>query len=242
LGRRWPGLLKEARERGDRHVVTNLSTFLMSTLRLAANDPDGAETELRKAMGQWLQHGFHVPHNEGFGAEVQILLYRGESTSAWSFLTKRYAPSLAQSHLIRFQKIRVFFYERRARCALAVAMEAADPGPLLRAAQRDARRLHREGMAWSRALAYPIEAGVAAAQGDRSAAAALFAAAVTHLEAVDMHLYAAAARRRLGEILGGPEGRAQVEQADSWMVQQTIQNPARMADVFAPVVPDRLGS
>ena len=42
-------------------------------------------------------------------------------------------------------------------------------------------------------------------------------------------------RRRLGEILGGEEGRAQVERADSWMRQQGIQNPARMADVFAPV-------
>ena len=49
-----------------------------------------------------------------------------------------------------------------------------------------------------------------------------------------MNLYAAASRRRLGEILGGEFGRAHVEKADSWMRQQTIQNPARMADVFAP--------
>ena len=51
-----------------------------------------------------------------------------------------------------------------------------------------------------------------------------------------MNLYAAASRRRLGEILGGDEGRAQLERADSWMNQQGIRNPARMADVFAPVV------
>ena len=111
----------------------------------------------------------------------------------------------------------------------------ADPGPLLRSAERDARRLDREGMAWSKALAHPIRAGVAAARGDTSRAATLFAEAVTQLEAVDMNLYAAASRRRLGEILGGDEGRAQVERADSWMRQQGIQNPARMADVFAPV-------
>ncbi len=85
-------------------------------------------------------------------------------------------------------------------------------------------------------LSLPIRAGVAAARGDRSRAATLFAEAVTQLEAVDMNLYAAASRRRLGEILGGDEGRAQVEKADSWMRQQGIQNPARMADVFAAVV------
>ena len=103
-------------------------------------------------------------------------------------------------------------------------------------ALRDARRLKREGMAWSRALSLPIRAGVAAARGDRSRAATLFALAVKQLEAVDMNLHAAASRRRLGEILGGDQGRAQLEQADSWMNQQGIRNPARMADVFAPVV------
>jgi hypothetical protein len=128
------------------------------------------------------------------------------------------------------------FYELRARCALAAARGAADPNPLLRAAERDARRLDREGMAWSRALALPIRAGVATARGDRSLAATLFASAVTDLEAIDMNLFAAAARRRLGEILGGHEGKSHVEWANSSMCQQTIQNPARMADLFAPVV------
>ena len=50
LGRRWPVVLKEARERGDRYLATNLNTLLISTLRLADDDPDGAEAELRQAM------------------------------------------------------------------------------------------------------------------------------------------------------------------------------------------------
>jgi hypothetical protein len=236
LGRRWPIVLQEARERGDRYLVTNLNTLLLSTLRLAADDPDGAEVELRQVMGQWSQQGFHVQHNEAFGAEVQIRLYRGDDVGAWDFVSMHYAPSLVQSYLKRLQKIRVFFYERRARCALAAAQTAADPGPLVRSAERDAWRLGRERVAWSGALAYPIRAGVAAARGDRSGAANLFADAVTHLEAVDMNLYAAASRRRLGELLGGAEGQAQVERADSWMRQQTIRDPARMANVFAAVV------
>jgi serine/threonine protein kinase len=236
LGRRWPFFLKEALERGDRHLATNLSTFLMSTLRLAADDPDGAEAELGPALGQWPQQGFHVPHNEWFGALLQIRLYRGDGKGAWNFLTTRYQPSLARSHLTRIQRLRIFFYERRARCALAASAAATDPGPLLRSAERDARRLEREEMAWSRALSLPIRAGVAASRDDRSRASTLFTEAVKQLEAVDMNLYAAASRRRLGEILGGDEGQAQMEQADSWMNQQGIRNPARMADVFAPVV------
>ncbi len=236
LGRRWPVHFKEAQDRGDLHVVTNLNTLLMSTLRLAADDPDGAEARLREAMRQWTQRGFHIQHNEGHGAEVQIKLYRGDGVGAWRFVETRYGPSLKRSHLMRLQKIKIFFFERRARCALAAAVGARDPGPLLKSAERDAGRLQREGMPWSRALADPILAGVAAARGDRPRAATLFAEAVTQLEDVDMNLYAAASRRRLGEILGGDAGRDQVERADSWMRQQGIQNPARMADVFAAVV------
>ena len=177
-----------------------------------------------------------IPSTTSGSALVQIKLYRGEGKDAWNFLRERYQPSLARSHLTRIQRLRVFFYERRARCALAAASVATDPGPLLRSAERDARRLEREGMPWSMALACPIKAGVAAARGNSSQAANLFALAVTQLEAVDMHLYAAASRRRLGEILGGDKGQAQVNRADTWMREQHILNTARMADVFAAVV------
>ena len=51
LGRRWPVVLKEALERGDRHMVTILNTFLMSTLRLAADDPEGAEAHVAASPG-----------------------------------------------------------------------------------------------------------------------------------------------------------------------------------------------
>ena len=78
-------------------------------------------------------------------------------------------------------------------------------------------------MPWSKALSIPIRAGVASARGDRSRAMTLFAEAVKQLEAVDMNLYAAAAGHRLGEILGGDEGRVTMEIADSWMREQ--ENP-----------------
>jgi eukaryotic-like serine/threonine-protein kinase len=235
LGRRWPIILKEARERGNLHLVSILNSFLMSTLGLAADDAERVATELEGVEPSYTL-GFQLPHNEWFGAGVQLRLYRGDGQGAWNFLSTQYQPSLARSHLMRSQRLRILFYEQRARCALAAARGAADPNPLLRAAERDARRLDREAMAWSVALALPIRAGIAAAQGDRSRAATLFACAVTHLEAIDMNLHAAAARRRLGEILGGHEGQSHVERADSWMCQQTIQNPACMTDVFAPVV------
>ena len=57
-------------------------------------------------------------------------------------------------------------------------------------------------------------------------------------EAVDMGLFAAAARRRLGTLLGGDAGRALIAQADAWMAAQEVRNPARMAAGLAPGFPD----
>jgi eukaryotic-like serine/threonine-protein kinase len=235
LGRRWPIALKEAQDRGDRHIVVNLNTMLMTTQRLAADDPEGALASLRPAIDLWTPRGFHTPHNEWFSAELHIRLYQRDGRGAWDFLTTQYWPPLRKSQRLRFhQKNRIFFYERRASCALAAAVDATDPAPLLRAAEIDARRLEREMMPWSTALSIPIRAAIASRRGNKSRAAELFAEAVKQLEAVDMNLYAAASRRRLGELLGGDEGQAQVELADSRMRQQGILKPAQMADVFAP--------
>jgi hypothetical protein len=53
-----------------------------------------------------------------------------------------------------------------------------------------------------------------------------------------MNLFAAAARRRLGQLLGGNCGQALIAQADAWMAGQGIVNPARMTAMLAPGFPD----
>jgi eukaryotic-like serine/threonine-protein kinase len=54
-------------------------------------------------------------------------------------------------------------------------------------------------------------------EGDRSAAARLLDEAASRPEAVDMGVFAAAARRRLGQLLGGERGQTLMDQADDWM-------------------------
>jgi len=49
-----------------------------------------------------------------------------------------------------------------------------------------------------------------------------------------MALYAAAARRRLGTLLGGDAGLALREAADRWMASEKIRAPARFTAIFAP--------
>ena len=66
---------------------------------------------------------------------------------------------------------------------------------------------------------------------------ALLEQAVKKFDAVHMAFYAAVVRRRHGELLGGEQGQALVEQADTWMSRQGVRNPARMTDLMAPGFP-----
>ena len=57
LSRRWPILLDRARARGDLYAVMNLSSYIMSIVRLAADEPETADRELRQTMSQWSRAG-----------------------------------------------------------------------------------------------------------------------------------------------------------------------------------------
>ena len=105
-------------------------------------------------------------------------------------------------------------------------------------AARDARRLLRENMPWSNALALLVRATLANQHGDSNAAARLLNDAIDAFTLADMHLYAVAARRRLAAIVGGDRGRALQREAADWMAAQEVRNPAALTRLVAPGFPD----
>jgi hypothetical protein len=89
-------------------------------------------------------------------------------------------------------------------------------------------------------LAQLLQAGGAALVGKKTDAVKLLSQAAMNLDRLDMGLYAASARRRLGMLLGTEEGERLIQSADDWMASQQIQNPVRMSALYAPgVVPDQ---
>jgi len=48
-------------------------------------------------------------------------------------------------------------------------------------------------------------------------------------------LYAACARRQLGNLLGAVSGAREIAQADAFMAEQGISNPERWTAMFAPL-------
>jgi serine/threonine protein kinase/tetratricopeptide (TPR) repeat protein len=231
VSRRVPQLLAAALEQGNLFAATDLRTR-MNPIWLAADDPDRARAEVISALTTWPRKGFHLQHYSSLVALAQIELYTGDYEVAWRHLEGQIKP-LEKSMLLRIQGLRIEARFLRGRLALASAA-----GPKrerrLRIAEGLANSITDEHMAWSNPLALLIHAGLAHRRGDDSRAGALISQAIEGFDASDMALYAAAARRKLGEMLGGDRGGELCSEADDWMSKQQIKNPAAVANLMAP--------
>jgi hypothetical protein len=237
LARRHATLYREARERGDLFAWMNLGTFILATVSAANDEPGVAREELLQVSGRWSQRGYHIQHHNVLLARMTLDLYEQRGLEAWAYISSRW-PTYRASLLLRIQQVRIEMLQLRARAALAAAARSADPGPLLVTAERQARRLERERAAWPAGHASFIRAGVSLAQGRIDGALAGLIRAEQAYEASQMQGYAAASRRRRGELLGGEEGRSLVEESNSWMTNQGIRNPGRMTAMPCPGFPD----
>ena len=86
--------------------------------------------------------GRDVQHSAALRARTAIALYRGQSATARAQVEADW-PSYRRSLMPRIRIIRVQMTELRARCALAAIEPSVAPGPLLREAERGARRRAR---------------------------------------------------------------------------------------------------
>ncbi|HMF15807.1 MAG TPA: hypothetical protein VKE98_01315, partial [Gemmataceae bacterium] len=220
-------------ERGDRLAEANYTTFGGPFVWLAADQPDGAREALANAMGDWSKQEFHVQHFTTLTARAQIELYRGDGPAALQHMNEQW-PGMVGSMLLHVECVRIFLVHLRARCALATAASSKDPAQLLRQVAKAAHGLEKEKPPWSRPLPQILRAALAFRAGDKTRAANLLGAAAAALDGADMKLFAAAARRRQGQLLGGENGRTLLTLADAFMTGQKIQNPERMTELFVP--------
>jgi hypothetical protein len=235
-----PVWLQDARRRGDRFATSVLLVHSYVPC-LAADRPEEAEAVIRQAWEEWPQAGNVAGTYWSLFGRAEAALYRGDTRGVWE-MVRRERKILNRSTLYDFVVLlNLLMTHLQARTALAAAAVEPPGGwlfsrraRLLRSAARDARRIERRRMPWSDPLAKLIRAGLADLRGDRDDAVSLLAAAEREHLAADQELYAAAARRQRGRLLGGEEGQALVASADAWMADQDIRNPARIAAMLAP--------
>ncbi len=232
---RLPAFLEDAQRRGDLFAETNLGTRVHYLLLLLDDQPAEARQALRAAISQWSQQGFHLQHYFELMAEVEICHYGGDYQQAWDWVSRRW-PALSRSFLLRVQTnlITMHHVHGRAAVALAAVETPQRQQDLLRIAESDAAVMERENMAWSNPQAKLLRAAVAWVRRQRDQALALLTQAEADFRLADMALYAAVTQRRRGQLLADATGQKLVADADAWMANQRIRNPARFTATYAP--------
>lgn len=232
VSRRVPVLLAAALEQGNLFAAMDLRTRL-NLIWLAADDPTRARAEVIEALKAWPHEGFHLQHYTSMHALAQIELYTGDSEVAWKHIRGQW-NALEKSMLLRIQVLRIEAMHLQARAALAAAGTSNHKEHRLKVAEKMAQRIAKEQIAWAMPFASVVRAGVAHQRGEASEAVGLLSEAAENFDLADIDLYAAATRRRLGEALGSERGRQLVAEADAWMRNQEIQDPAAMTRMLTP--------
>lgn len=233
LSLRVPKLMREANERGNIYALNNFGSFAGPLVHMAADDPETGQRELLSVTAQWSQDGFHVQHLTSAFGRAMLDIYMENGPLALEHLDGDF-PALRRSMLLRIQQIRVVWNHVYGRAALLAAAQSPEPRSFLDKARRMSRTLEREAGAWPAALAELLRAGIASFANQKSVAIDLLESATSKLNKVDMSLFAASGKRRLGQLTGGEAGASLIRGADAWMANQKIKNPARMAAAHVP--------
>jgi len=236
VARRVPSLLATALDQGNLFFATDLRTR-MNLVWLAADDPDGARAQVIEALKAWPHEGFHLQHYSAMLALTQLELYTNDADVAWKHLQGQW-KLLQKSMLLHNQVLRIEAMHLRGRAALGSAgnsgLSAGEKESRLKTAEKVVQRIAKERVLWADGFVGMLRAGIAHYRGDRSSVIALLTRATENFEHADMNLYAAAARRRLGEIVGGERGQELITDADAWMERQKIKNPEKLTRMLAP--------
>jgi hypothetical protein len=230
-------LLRDARRRGDLYAETNFRTGVLNIVWLVEDDPTRARREVEDAMKQWSNQGFHVQHFYELLALTNVDVYVGDGMTAYARAQAKW-PLLESSMLLRVQAVLLTSLDVRMRSAICAAAQIGATTPagtdLLRAAERDAKRIEAEGMRWAVNLAKFARGGIAYLRGKNDEAVARIHDAAAGFAKDDAKLFHAAAQRCLGKIAGGETGARMIADAEAALRAESIRDPARFAAVMAP--------
>ncbi|MEO7091744.1 MAG: hypothetical protein ABI175_00750, partial [Polyangiales bacterium] len=237
---RLPAYLREAQDRGDLFLGTNFRVGETNVHWLFDDEPDEAERVLDEAMtarghgaheGDWSRGTFQVQHWYALQSRAQIALYRGEGPKAFEWI-ERDRAALKRSLLLRVQHTRVKARWIRARCALTLGTDAGRA-----IARQESRHIAGEGAAWATPLAALIDAALAVQAGQGDEGVRLLRSAIEAFDPLELPLFAACARARLGRLLVAkkdPTGAPLLQAALDWLAHKGVKRPEKIVDVFAP--------
>ena len=235
LGQMLPARLHEAELQGNLYAVWALPATISIVHWIARDDVAAGRAALQMSSERWSLRGYQIQHWNAMASNALLDLYAGDIHSAHQRLTDGWEP-MRRSLLTKIQIIRFEVNELRARAAIAVAKvsSGAERDALLALAAQQTERIGKEGHAWTNAIATLRRAGVCEVRGDSAGAIREYRAAVEQCDGAALGMHAAAARVRLGGLVGGDEGAALRDGAIAFMRAEEVKNPEALVALYAP--------
>jgi serine/threonine protein kinase/tetratricopeptide (TPR) repeat protein len=234
LAAKVPLMMAEGRARGD--VYAEVSVRCSGTahlVELAADNPDRAISEINRALKQWRETFFDLPHFQAALARMECHLYAGRTEEARRHILADWRAIRRSLFTRKSQLQRTTLYYARGRTALAEWLRNRSENALRKEIEEYATRLENVHSPWGDALSRILRAGVAAGLKRRRETLALLEQAEQILRKQDLRLLAAAVARRRGE-LEESAGALRIEAADAFMHSEGIVRPDRITAMFLP--------
>ena len=235
LARRTEQIGRDAEQRGDIYALATVRTGVPNLTWLRKGDVRTARANVLDATKQWTQRGYQNQHYWSFLALARIELYEGDARAAHARVQREWSR-ITRALIFEVRVMHVESLHLRGSAALSVARDSSgsEREDMIRAAERDARKLTRMRWPVSTPFAQALRAGSLALRGDAERASVMLDASSRGFEELGMALHAASTKWHLGKVRGGTDGRALVASAESWMTSQAVASPAQMAEMIAP--------
>jgi hypothetical protein len=237
--RRTQALLQDIEDRGDLFARSGVVLGLNNVVLLNLHGPERTWREVEDFMARWTVHGFHLQHYWALLSRVRIHLYEGQHEKAASRLAREHRR-LKRSLLLHIPVIGNETRYLQVQTALGCALDQTGAGrrDRLKAARGDLNRMLKNPRPWVRALGNLCEGAWRLQAAQPELARTSLTTAVAQLEACEMHLYAAAARLRLGALLGGDEGQELTCQGREFFTRQGVRDERAMLALLSTGFPE----
>jgi eukaryotic-like serine/threonine-protein kinase len=221
LSSRGYHLLEEAEQRGNLYMAVNLGVYLLPSAIMLLQGIEASRKITAAYSRRWTQEGFHLQHVMSTNLMVLADLAEGKPKLARDRLEEAW-PYFLRAQMHRYPNLRIYWWDMRARSALAVALTEADPGPHLRLARKYARSLVKERYPHGPAFGKMLLAAIADQHGETSKAIELMHDSLRRFEEAGMASHAAATKLRLAQLCGGDHGDRLRSEVTAWAEQEGI--------------------
>ncbi len=227
-------VLRDARNRGDLFSMSGMVLGLGNFPILNREGPQRAAHVIDEILRQWSVDGYHLQHYWALLARANIEIFLGRPERALESVQKDWGR--LRNHLLMLipaVRNESRFLRGRAALSLAAREKGERKRELFRRVLEDCAKLFRQKLPWTQATGLLLAAGAQLEERPEEAVASL-RKSLSLLEECSMRLYAAAVRIRLGQLLGGDEGRRMQDEGFAYMKSQNIRNPPAMLEILAP--------